>query len=42
MLSTSMPDSRKEVELYNFKNDDRWNVDDGLLEALLSLVSYST
>ena len=41
MPSTSMPDSREEVELYIIKDGDKWKVDDGQLEALLSLVSYS-
>lgn len=41
MLSTSLPDSQEKVELYIIKDGDRLKVDDGLLEALLSLVSYS-
>ena len=32
---------REEVELYIFKDGDRWKVNDAYLEALLSLVSYS-
>lgn len=36
-----MPDSQEEVELYIIKDGDKWKVDDGQLEALLSLVSYS-
>ena len=39
--STSKPDSQEEVELYINKDGDVWKVDDGQLEALLSLVSYS-
>ena len=39
--STSKPDSQDEVELYIIKDGDVWKVDDGQLEALLSLVSYS-
>lgn len=41
LTSTSKSDSREEVELYLVKDDDIWKVDDGQLEALLSLVSYS-
>ncbi|KAK0514771.1 hypothetical protein JMJ35_003388 [Cladonia borealis] len=39
--STSKPDSQEEVELSIIKDGDVWKVDDGQLEALLSLVSYS-
>ena len=39
--SSSMSDSQEEVELYIIKDGDVWKVDDGQLEALLSLVSYS-
>lgn len=38
--SSSEPVSQ-EVKLYIFKDGDTWKVDDGQLEALLSLVSYS-
>ena len=41
LQSTSKPDSQEEVELYIIKVGDVWKVDDGQLEALLSLVSYS-
>ena len=38
LQSTSKPDSQEEVELYIIKDGDVWKVDDGQLEALLSLV----
>ena len=41
LQSTSKPDSQEEVELYIIRVGDIWKVDDGQLEALLSLVSYS-
>ena len=39
--SSSEPHFQEEVELYIIKDGDVWKVDDGQLEALLSLVSYS-
>ena len=41
LSSTSTPVSQEEVDLYIVKDGDVWKVDDGQLEALLSLVSYS-